>query len=290
MNGTFILSLDTEIAWGTDASDLPRYAHCFDNYRAILRRLVNLLDSYSIPATWAIVGHLLLPESDPRKRASAQPPHWYHAPYALDWIQGAKTSHEIGTHTFSHVYTDEPATTREVWEQELQTCVNIHREHGLTIRSLVFPRNQVAYLDTLPKFGITSYRGQEHTWYRGLPKRAQRPMHLLDRALGLQPPTYDLKTLKVGANLINLPSSQFLMAYDGIRGRIPTESRVRQARRGIEQAVRKGELYHLWFHPFNLGTSDAMFDALAQILQLAAEQREKGGLAIMTMAGAAESR
>jgi hypothetical protein len=29
MNGTFMLSLDTEIAWGTDPDALPLYAHFF---------------------------------------------------------------------------------------------------------------------------------------------------------------------------------------------------------------------------------------------------------------------
>lgn len=288
MTGTFILSLDTEIAWGTDAPDLPRYAHCFDNYRPIVRRLIGLLAAYAIPATWAVVGHLFLPESDARAKSFARPTQWYHAPEVLEWIQAAKTEHEIGTHTFSHVYTDEPAITREVWETELQTCVDIHREHGLKIRSLVYPRNQVKYLETLPQFGIIAYRGQEQNWYRGLPKSVQRPAHLLDRMVGIQPPTYDLKKLKVGEQLVNLPSSQFLMAYDGIRGRIPTASRVRQARLGIEQAVKRDELYHLWFHPFNLGTNDAMFDALEQILRLVVERREKGELRVMTMEAAAD--
>jgi len=288
MTGTFILSLDTEIAWGTDAPDLPRYTHCFDNYRPIVRRLIDLLDAYEIPATWAVVGHLLLPEGDSRAKKSLNPPGWYHAPDVIEWIWGAKTRHEIGTHTFSHVYTYEPEITREVWEAELRECVNIHRERGLQIRSLVFPRNQVKYLETLPQFGIIAYRGREQNWYQGLPKRLHRPVHLLDRTIGIQPPTYDLKTLKVNEQLVNLPSSQFLMAYDGIRGRIPTASRVRQARLGIEQAVKRGELYHLWFHPFNLGTSEAMFEALEQILRLVVARREKGELRVETMEGMAD--
>ncbi|MBZ0279424.1 MAG: polysaccharide deacetylase family protein [Anaerolineae bacterium] len=291
MTGTFILSLDTEIAWGTDTWKLPRYAHCFDNYRPIVRRLIDLLDAYEIPATWAVVGHLFLKPESRRSLIVASPDvsqvNWYHAPDVIAWIRAAKTHHEIGTHTFSHVYTDDPEITREVWEAELRDCVHIHREHGLKIRSLVYPRNQVKYLDSLPKFGIIAYRGREQNWYQGLPKRIHRPVHLLDRTIGIQPPTYDLKTLKVNDQLVNLPSSQFLMAYDGIRGRIPTTSRVRQARLGIEQAVKRGELYHLWFHPFNLGTSEAMFDALEQILRLVVARREKGGLQVMTMAGAA---
>jgi peptidoglycan/xylan/chitin deacetylase (PgdA/CDA1 family) len=283
MTGTFILSLDTEIAWGTDADLLPRYAHCFDHYSTILRRLIDLLDQYAIPTTWAVVGQLMLSETDARA-ASKQPPHWYHAPYVLDWIRAAKTPHEIGTHTFAHIYTDEPATTQAVWEVDLNACLEFHRQQGLTLRSIVYPRNQIKYLDTLSKYGIIAYRGVE-----GNRERERRgAAHLVQRTFALQTTTYDLKSCKVNDQLVNLPASQFLLAYDGIRGRIPTASRVREARLGLEQAARKHELYHLWFHPFNLGTSPRMFEALEQILRIVASMREQGTIQVLTMEQAAQ--
>ena len=69
---------------------------------------------------------------------------------------------------------------------------------------------------------------------------------------------------------------------------IPTASRVRQARIGLNRAVRRGHLYHLWLHPFNLGGDDAMFDALTRILAEVARRRERGRLRVLTMGGAAE--
>lgn len=283
MAGLFILSLDTEIAWGTNAASLPRYAHCFDTYPDIIRHLITLLDAYEIPATWAVVGQLLLPVNDPRA-SQRKPPHWYHAPYLLDELHGAKVKHEIGTHTFSHIYTHDAETTPDIWQQELNAVAQLHREQGLSLRSIVYPRNQVAYTDTLHKYGIIAYRGVEQNWYGN----RRGAFHLLDRALGLPPPTYDPAALKVANNLVNLPASQFLMAYDGVRGKIPTASRVWQARFGIDKAVKQNQLYHLWFHPFNLGTNDRMFDALEQILQLVARRRDAGQLNVMTMEGAAE--
>ncbi len=278
MTGTFILSLDTEIAWGTDAVHLPRYAHCFDHYPAILRRLIDLLDQYDMPTTWAVVGQLMLPATDSHAE-NKQPTHWYHAPYVLDWIRAAKTNHEIGTHTFSHIYTDEPATTQAVWEAELANCLRLHQQLGLPLRSIVYPRNQIKYLDTLSKYGIIAYRGIEGN----RPRERRGITHLLNRALALPPPTYDLQSCKVNYKLVNLPASQFLLAYDGIRSRIPTASRVRQAHLGLEQAARKNELYHLWFHPFNLGTSARMFDALEQILKIVSTMREQGKIQVLTM-------
>jgi peptidoglycan/xylan/chitin deacetylase (PgdA/CDA1 family) len=283
MAGLFILSLDTEIAWGTNAASLPRYAHCFDTYPDIIRRLIALLDSYEIPATWAVVGQLLLSADDDRA-SQRKPPHWYHAPYLLDALQGAKVKHGIGTHTFSHIYTEDSTTTADVWQRELDLVAQLHREQGVSLRSIVYPRNQVAYTDTLNKYGIIAYRGVEQNWYGN----RRGAFHLLDRALGLPPPTYNPAALKVADNLVNLPASQFLMAYDGVRGKIPTASRVRQARFGIDKAVKQNQLYHLWFHPFNLGTSDKMFNALEQILQIVARRRDAGQLSVMTMEGAAE--
>ncbi|MBI1282354.1 MAG: polysaccharide deacetylase family protein [Anaerolineaceae bacterium] len=282
MTGIFILSLDTEIAWGTDAAYLPRYAHCFDDYPTILRRLIALLDEYNIPTTWAIVGQLMLPETDERA-SRKQPTNWYHAPYVLDWIRAAKTPHEIGTHTFSHIYTDEADTSQTVWEADLANCLKLHQQFSLPLRSIVYPRNQIRYLDTLAKYGIIAYRGVEGN----RPRERRGVTHLLHRALALPPPTYDLRSCKVSDNLVNLPASQFLLAYDGIRGRIPTASRVREAHIGIKQAAVKNELYHLWFHPFNLGTSPRMFDALEQILQFAGLMREQGKIQVLTMEQAA---
>jgi hypothetical protein len=225
----------------------------------------------------------MLPADD-KRAANIQPPHWFHAPYVAEWIRDAKAAHEIGTHTFSHIYTADPATTAEVWAAEMEQCAALHRELGLALHSLVYPRNQIKFLDTLEQYGIVAYRGVE-----GNRAHEQRGVaHLMQRALALPPPTYNPQTLEVGERLVNLPASQFLLAYDGIRGRIPTASRVRQARLGIEQAVQRGEIYHLWFHPFNLGTSARMFEALEQILIEAAQRRERGQLQVLTMAQAAE--
>ena len=288
MIGTFILSLDTEIAWGTDMQELFKYAYCFEAYRVILRRLIDLLDQYNIPATWAVVGQLMLKPDDKRSLIMASPElgmiEWFHAPYVVEWIRAAKTAHEIGTHTFTHAYTDDPEITPAVWENELRHVAKLHRELKLpTARSLVYPRNQIKYLDSLPKHGIIAYRGIE-----GHRARERRGLaHLLHRALALLPPTYNLNACKVNDKLVNLPASQFLLAYDDIRSRIPTASRVRQARLGMEQAARRNELYHLWFHPFNLGTSPRMFEALEQILQIASAMRDQGKLQVLTMEQAA---
>lgn len=283
----FVLSLDTEIAWA-EAGQLPNplYRDRFDNYQTIVTRLIDLLDTYQIPATWAIVGALLLNHmdeldvaepiyqwSDPQTTASAlfyecayDNPNWYHCHDILQQIQNADVSHEIGTHTFTHVYATDPATTSSIFSNQLSAVEKEFNKYGISLESIVFPRNQINYLDLLSQFNIIAYRGIEMNWYRTLPGLIKRIAHYLDRLLAITPPTYDIESLIARPNLVNVPSSQFLLHYDGIRDYIPTHSRVLQAKRGIDMAIRKKHLYHLWFHPHNLGSSDKMFIALEEIL------------------------
>ncbi|MEO0562322.1 MAG: hypothetical protein AAF125_09410, partial [Chloroflexota bacterium] len=129
--------------------------------------------------------------------------------------------------------------------------------------------------------------GVASDWYARFPKAIKRPAHLIDRVMAITPPTYPLTAERIEDGLVNLPASQFLMSYDGVRARIPTESRVQQAEKGLQRAVNRNEMFHLWFHPFNLGSSDAMFDALTQILALVYDYRAAGALQVRTMGAVA---
>jgi hypothetical protein len=306
--GTFILSLDTEIAWGTyGAADVAARAASFDVYRDLICRLLDLLDRYQIPATWAVVGHLLLdacdghpdlpqphyvwadaPDADRDPCTDAMRDPWYYGPDVIAAIRAAQVEHEIGTHTFTHVLAGDAAVTPAIWEAQLAACAALHREHGLPMHALVYPQNRVAYVDRLAAHGITVYRGQEARPYRRSTHPAARLLSLLDYALSRTPPTYAPSTLAASGPPLNLPASQFLLSYDGVRRFIPTGARIRQARRGLDQAIRRGEIYHLWFHPFNLGSGAGMFDALAGILKLAAARRDAGDLQVLTMGAAAD--
>jgi hypothetical protein len=308
MTGIFILSLDTEIAWGTyakSALELQRWS--FDNNRLLVRRLVEILDKYKIPATWAVVGHLFLnhceghpdvlqphyawaeaPDAQRDPCSDIQHNDWYYGPDIIKMIRDAKVSHEIGTHTFTHVMAGDPAVTREIWESQLTKTVAIHGKHGLKVKSIVYPQNKIAYLESLSKFGIITYRGEEHHAYAKLPRQLRRAIHFTNYALGSEPPTYAPASLREGDHLVNLPSSQFLMTFDGIRKFIPLASRLRQAKLGLDRAENENRLYHLWFHPFNLGSSEKMFTALDMILSDVAWRRDRGGIRVMTMQQAAQ--
>lgn len=303
-DATFVLSLDTEIAWA-DAGKLPQtlYKDRFNNYHDIVTRLIGLLDTYQIPTTWAIVSALLINDMDeldvqepvyswsqPQLSSSAlfhqfayDNPGWYHYPQVLELIQNAAVEHEIGTHTFTHIYANDPATTQAIFANQLDAVRQDFEKHNVVATSIVYPRNEINYLEVLSQQGINAYRGIELNWYHQIPGQLNRAAHYLDRLLAITPPTYDVQQFIHDPNLINLPSSQFLLHYDGIRKWIPTFSRVLQAKRGINAAIKKKELYHLWFHPHNLGSSDKMFDALEQILAYVATMRDQNKIKVMTM-------
>lgn len=301
MTGTFILSLDTEIAWGT-YTDPGARASAFDAYPSLIRRLIRQLDIFEVSATWAVVGHLLLAPDErsdltdmqysfaattEQQRIANGPPNWYYGRWLIDAIRSTRTPQDIGSHTMTHLLADDPAVTREMFAAQLAAVTRTHAAVGLPPpRAFVYPQNRIAHTDLLAEHGFTSYRGRERSAYTRLPRPLRRPAHLLHRALALPPPTYAPADCHDG-RLVNLPASQFLMSYDGVRRHIPTAARVRQARLGIQRAIQRDEIYHLWFHPFNLGSDDAMLDALTQILALVYDARERGALRVQTMTQAA---
>lgn len=311
----FTLSLDTEIAWGTfDTPQFRSFAPHFDGYRPLIERLVALLDEAACPATWAFVGHLFL-DACRREGGTTHPevlrpgyawyPHdwhdhdpgtdlatdpWWYGPDVLARVMASPVGHEIGSHTFSHIVVDDPACTADIVRSQLAACCALHAQHGLTLQSLVFPRNRIAHLEVLSELGLIAYRGREAYWYEGCPvRRAHQLAHLLDAAAACTPPTYPRSALRPNAHgLVNVPGSLFLMPMDGIRRRIPARRRVVQSLRGLRRAVSRGELFHLWFHPFNLGSDPAMFAILAEILEAVAAARDAGDLVVRTMAQVAE--
>ena len=62
MKGTFILSIDVELAWGFVARvKIDEWClKAAGKVREILDPLLRIVGDYEIPVTWAVVGHLFL--------------------------------------------------------------------------------------------------------------------------------------------------------------------------------------------------------------------------------------
>ncbi len=306
--GTMVVSLDLELCWGRfDKVPVPVLEADAAEERIQIKRLLALLDRYEIPATWAIVGHLMLggcarhdgaahAEVRPRPEYSWFPKDWYaydpctsaiqspgwYAPDILEWIRETRVRHEIASHSFAHIYYGDPECGATAARADLIAAVAAASQHDVPLRSFVFPRNQVGHLDVLRAQGIRAYRGADPTRFRRTKGVLYKTLSFLDQLLGLPPKA--VRAEEVMPGLWNIPGNHFYMARNGIRKMIPMASRVRKGKQGIRQAIRTGGVYHLWFHPFNLNAdADAMLSGLEQLFAYARRLRDQGVLDISTM-------
>ncbi len=314
----FIVSIDTELAWGSfDKGGLRNFRGNYVREREIVGRLLNLLEHYGVSATWAVVGHLFLdgcskegpnnhnhvlqPEyswypqgwlsHDPFSTAESAP--FFYAPDIVNSILKSPQTNEIASHTFTHAILGDPECTSEVANSQLAECCSVAERKGLELLSLVFPRNSVGHLDALCEQGFISFRGVERNWYHGLglSRRLNRVCHFIDRFLAICPPVYDevdcYSCESRGRWLVDLPASMFYVPFGGFWSMVSISRRVRQARKGLAEAVRKKAVFHLWFHPVNLTTSPLLLEGLEEIFFHVNDQMKQGNLASMTMGQAA---
>jgi len=313
MRPTFVLSLDKELVWGSrDHTSSRDFERKYPDLRGVVRELLTILDEYDISATWAVVGHLFSsscarganglahPEIErpayawhPRDWFDGDPctdrardPLWY-GDDILEWIRGAKTPHDIGSHSFSHLIFGDPGCSEAAARSDLLACLEAAKAKGLSLKSFVFPRNREGHHRVLRDCGIIAYRGVDPAWFRDLPGRLKKAAHFADQALALTPPvSLPAETLP---GLWNIPGSMMLMHRGGIRRAISVGKRIAKGKKGLRRAVAEGKIFHLWFHPFNLAHDrDAMFEALRGILAEAARLRDQGVLDVRTMTGIAE--
>jgi peptidoglycan/xylan/chitin deacetylase (PgdA/CDA1 family) len=309
VTGTFCLTFDTELIWGSFDSTTPaEFERRFPDVRGIVERILRLLERHEVPATWAVVGHLFLgdcardatglahPELAVRPQQRWRPGDWYaqdpgtdrrrdplwYGDDIIDAILAATTPQEIGCHSFSHVLFGDPDLTRAAVDADLDACLALATRRGITLRSFVFPRNVEGHHDALRAHGFTAYRGADPTWYGGLPVPLARAAHLLDQAGGMAPPTSVPSETLPG--LWNIPGSALLIHRTGIRRGITMVARMRKAKAGLRRAAASGGAFHLWTHPFNLASdADFMLRTLDAVLVEAVRARDRGEIRIETM-------
>jgi len=304
--GTFVISIDLELAWGTcDRPIQPRARHAIELEREIIRRLLDLFSNFNVRATWAVVGHLLLTEctwegdivhpeiSRPIARnlqrdwffqhpKDQNDPLWYGRDI-IDWILDASPKQEIGSHSFAHILYDESITHLDAIRSDVETAAQLHEDLGLPFEVFVFPRNAVGALDLLSKAGVTVYRGNTRRWYKFFkPRPVGRLLNLLQFLFGVTPPTVAATTDENG--MVNLPDSMLLFSQAGIRGLIPSRSLIRMGIAGLNRAVDRKEIFHLWFHASNFAyNSDKQFHVFETILRHAERLREDGLIEFLPM-------
>lgn len=308
--GVFTISIDFELIWGTlDLFGREGFrSACELERKVVIDRLLDLFIEFNIPATWCVLGHLLLDQcalEDGRKHPDiVRPAHswsrgdWFDndpcgseesAPLffgrtLIEKIRACPVPQEIGCHSFSHVIFGDSGCSRETAETEIAACVKAGRELGFEMRSFAFPRNEVGHLDVLKEYGFVSYRGPEPKWYEGKswPTALKRLGHLWDVLVAAEPPVLLPERTEVA--LWNIPGSMIYFPMHGLRRYIPVSRRVKRAIKGLNAAVDQRRIFHLWFHPTNLADEmEAMFSGLRSILDRASFLRARNQLAILPM-------
>lgn len=312
--GSFVLSLDTELAWGSfDKGLTSSQIQSFNDTRQCIVRFLSLLEKYQIRVTFAMVGHLMLAEcrmqdgmkhpelirpnfswyqkdwfsEDPATNLTIDP-IWYGADILND-IRRANPEHEIASHSFSHIIFGDKGCSPECAASDIAECVRIAEQHGLKLTSFVFPRNSEGHKDILKNFGFSIYRGSGNEWYNSIASiKIRKICHYLDELLGITPGTSCLQRDEYG--LYNTVGNMLYWSREGIRRYIPISMRVRKAQKGIDRAIQQGEVFHMWFHPFNL-TSDpeGLLGGLEQILAYVRQKINAGLMDNYTMQQLCES-
>ncbi|WP_049899899.1 polysaccharide deacetylase family protein [Natrinema sp. J7-1] len=291
--GSVVISLDAELGWGFHDFTTPP-ADRVEAGRRGWSVMVDLLEEFDVPATWAIVGHLMLESCAGTHADHPAPDGWFECernswadredlrfgPDLVADVLESDAGHEFPSHSFSHVLFGRAETDRELADAELERSRELAADWNQSIDSFVYPRNDVGHRDVLADHGVTAYRGRSPTrdGVRGVFDSTIR-----DRSM-LVEPTID------EYGLVNVPASMFLFGFEGpartVAESIWADPMVALARRGIEEAARTDGLFHMWLHPNNL-THERDARRMRAILSSLARQRSATDLTVETMADVA---
>lgn len=288
--GSVVISVDAELGWGFHDLESPPTPRV-EGARVGWQRLASLFETYRVPATWAVVGHLALDTCDGIHEGHPLSPDWFDrergawadrsdlrfAPELIRELASSEPAHEIGCHSFSHVVqTDIP---RSVARAELDASAEAFRCQGLEPTSFVFPRNAVAHTDLLADHGYTAYRGAGDS-----PGTTRRRARKLMGAVGGSPPLVGPAIDADG--LVVIPPSLFLFGFEGLARTVVEpvlgDPIVEQAIRGIDRAAVSDGVLHLWLHPNDLVTESAV-DRIDAILDHLRDRLDDSALEVETM-------
>jgi peptidoglycan/xylan/chitin deacetylase (PgdA/CDA1 family) len=271
------ISADFEMGWGWRSRGREGARLMGEKERRHVPLILELLEQYQIPITWATIGHLFLescacsttglahadmprPLSDGTWQGDwywpdpcsnlREAPEWY-GPDLIQQIAESKVPHEIGTHSFSHINFQAPYSKPEVVTRELEACIDVMRPLGLKPRTLIFPRHQAeySYLPLLASAGVTTVRHRDPRIRLSYPERLNEGVYRI----------YESMNLRIAKHYQYLDKVKIFMAL----------------------AMERHAAYALWFHPSD--PTEWFEPQLQVILQYLSAERRAGRLWITTM-------
>jgi hypothetical protein len=200
---------------------------------------VEVFDDFGIPITFAVRGQLT--EVDGQ---------------VLEVLLASRVKHDIGAHGYYHrEFTN---LSRNEAENELKMISAGMNKFGIAPRSFVFPKNRVAHLDLLEKYGYKCYRG-----YGGFMN--------------------DCMYIEKCGELYEIHSSLY----------IDQHTKFTFLKKIFDISMTKKLPFHIWFHLWNFGeTKESMQRTINKVfvpLFKYAKKKEKSGmLTLETMLSATE--
>ncbi len=312
----FVLSLDFEMMWGCADWATPNdYGESnVRNVRNVVDRMLTLFEYYGIRATFATVGLLLCRDKDEAlsRRPTLRPSYidaqkspyrngyidnindkdaeLYFAPDLIERLKQCDNI-EIGSHTFCHYYCSERGQSIEQFRADMEAMQSIANDNGIKISSIVFPKNQVSqeYVEACGDYEIKYYRGNSNNFFdvsagkfSTIKNRLCRLIDTYVKIGGRTSYTFD----KIGSTKqpLNVPASRFLRPYDR-RLSLFERMKLRRIKNEMKNAAQRGEVYHLWFHPHNMGSDmENNLSNLEDIFKCYVECHRHYGMQSCTMA------
>jgi|CXWL01.1.fsa_nt_gi peptidoglycan/xylan/chitin deacetylase (PgdA/CDA1 family) len=247
------------------------------NERKNVPNLIRLFEEYSMPITWATVGHLFLESCERGGGGQAHPNmprpsingrfigDWYmHDPctnlrqdplwYAPDLIQNiidSNVPHEIGTHTFSHFDFRLKYSSKDLVQREIEECRRVMEPFSVQPKSLVFPHNETeySYAKQLFDLDVIALRHRDPKVRLSYPDRLESGNYRIYESM-------------------NLRSTR---RYDYVD----------KVKIFVEEAARHRAAYHIFFHPSD--PAELFENEFRRIVKYFHEQRKKGQIWVATM-------
>lgn len=330
--GVFLLDIEVELAWGIMTSpsrtkvNSKKLEEAARNIRERLKITFEVLENYEIPATWGILGHVLLDRCernldsklphpdmprpsykwietdwywfDPCKTISEEPAFYGKdiTDKIIDFTSKTKVKHEIACHSFSHPIFGDKNCNEKVAEAEVKKCIHLLREnYSIVPRVFIFPRNSPGHLNILRRNGIKAFRGPIPNAIKNLESEGGLVNSLRKHSsLALEflsfyletPPPLVMPSKEQG--LVNIPASLCFSKPPFI----PLRLVITKAKKGIQMAVKNKKIFHLFTHDINFGIVvdfKEFFEGFEEILKCAQTYWKRDELELTTMGRVAES-
>jgi peptidoglycan/xylan/chitin deacetylase (PgdA/CDA1 family) len=318
MQGIFTISLDFELHWGVfDKRDRQKREANYKNTLRVVPQMLQMFADHDVHVTWATVGSLFVknqqewaqfrPDVEPdyaeerysaykwiQKNGMPSEYHWAHfCPEEVAMIETYR-GQELGTHTFSHYYCLEQQSHPQAFDADLKAVQKVARaKFNGSMRSLVFPRNQVSPKDLKVCYdnGIMAVRSNPSGWFwkpstndgAGKLRRLFRTADAYIQ-VGSVRTTYPLSSIRVTpGEPLQLPASRFLRPWQP-KYEFANKMQIRRTCQELRSAASRGEVYHLWWHPENFGDyPEQNMNNLRIVLKQFKKCKEKYGMTSWNM-------